>query len=159
MIDVATLSVIRRWALREQLSIREIARRTGLSRNTIRKYLRAGEAGDERAPQRGGACRKRLTTSDHVRFLHGIRVPASHEPILSVSFPAFFRALPASLPCHLAGGVPGSPHESVDVLVVVAKLREDLAALFAHLRRIQARQRSLPVDRASESLSLVRANA
>ena len=44
MIDVATLSVIRRWALREQLSIREIARRTGLSRNTIRKYLRAGES-------------------------------------------------------------------------------------------------------------------
>ncbi|MFG6490617.1 IS21 family transposase, partial [Roseateles sp. BYS78W] len=43
MIDVATLSVIRRWALREQLSIREIARRTGLSRNTIRKYLRAGD--------------------------------------------------------------------------------------------------------------------
>ena len=41
MIDVATLSVIRRWALREQLSIREIARRTGLSRNTIRKYLLA----------------------------------------------------------------------------------------------------------------------
>jgi transposase len=36
---VATLSVIRRWALREQLSIREIARRTGLSRNTINKYL------------------------------------------------------------------------------------------------------------------------
>ena len=44
MIDVATLSVIRRWALREQLSIREIARCTGLSRNTIRKYLRSGEA-------------------------------------------------------------------------------------------------------------------
>jgi transposase len=44
VIDVATLSVIRRWALREQLSIREIARRTGLSRNTIKKYLRAGEA-------------------------------------------------------------------------------------------------------------------
>ncbi len=41
---MATLSVIRRWALREQLSIREIARRTGLSRNTIKKYLRAGEA-------------------------------------------------------------------------------------------------------------------
>lgn len=43
MIDVATLSVIRRWALREQLSIREIAKRTGLSRNTIRKYLRSGD--------------------------------------------------------------------------------------------------------------------
>ena len=34
------LSVIRSWALRDQLSIREIARRTALSRNTIRKYLR-----------------------------------------------------------------------------------------------------------------------
>ncbi len=36
------LNVIRRLALREKLPIREIARRTGLSRNTIKKYLRAG---------------------------------------------------------------------------------------------------------------------
>jgi transposase len=35
------LSIVRRWALRDQLSIREISRRTGLSRNTIRKYLRS----------------------------------------------------------------------------------------------------------------------
>ncbi|PBI88243.1 hypothetical protein BKP43_37170 [Variovorax boronicumulans] len=40
---MATLSVIRRWALREQMSIREIAKRTGLSRNTVKKYLRAGD--------------------------------------------------------------------------------------------------------------------
>ena len=39
---MALLSVLRRWALRDQLSVREIARRTGLSRNTIRKYLRSG---------------------------------------------------------------------------------------------------------------------
>jgi len=39
VIDVALLSVIRRWHFREQMPIREIARRTGLSRNTVRKYL------------------------------------------------------------------------------------------------------------------------
>lgn len=38
---MALLSVIRRWALRDKVPIREISRRTGLSRNTIRKYLRA----------------------------------------------------------------------------------------------------------------------
>lgn len=38
---MALLSVIRRWHFREHLSIREIGRRTGLSRNTIRKYLRS----------------------------------------------------------------------------------------------------------------------
>ena len=36
------LNVIRRLALREQVSIREVARRTGMSRNTIKKYLNAG---------------------------------------------------------------------------------------------------------------------
>ena len=39
---MALLSVIRRWAFRDHLSIRAISRRTGLSRNTIRKYLRSG---------------------------------------------------------------------------------------------------------------------
>ena len=35
------LSVIRRWHHRERMPIREIERRTRLSRNTIRKYLRS----------------------------------------------------------------------------------------------------------------------
>lgn len=39
MIDVALLSVIRRWHFREGMPIREITRRTGLSRNTVKKYL------------------------------------------------------------------------------------------------------------------------
>lgn len=51
MIDLATLSVIRRWALREQLPIREIARRTGLSRSTIKKCLR-GETIEPRYAKR-----------------------------------------------------------------------------------------------------------
>jgi transposase len=40
---VATLNVIRRWVLREQMSIREISRRTGLARNTVKKYLSSEE--------------------------------------------------------------------------------------------------------------------
>ncbi len=35
------LSVIRRWHFRQGMPIREIERRTALSRNTIRKYLRS----------------------------------------------------------------------------------------------------------------------
>ena len=39
---MALLSVIRRWHLRDGMPIREISRRTGLSRNTVRKYLSSG---------------------------------------------------------------------------------------------------------------------
>ncbi len=47
------LSVIRRWALRDKMPIREIASRTGLSRNTIRKYLREGAVGPKlKTPKR-----------------------------------------------------------------------------------------------------------
>lgn len=35
-----TVSKIRRWVQADKLSIREVSRRTGISRNTIRKYLR-----------------------------------------------------------------------------------------------------------------------
>ena len=36
------LSVIRSWHFRKGMSFREISRRTGLSRNTVKKYLKAG---------------------------------------------------------------------------------------------------------------------
>lgn len=39
---MALVSVIRRWHLRDGMPIREISRRTGLSRNTVRKYLSSG---------------------------------------------------------------------------------------------------------------------
>lgn len=42
MIDVAILNIIRRWHLREHVSLREISRRLGVSRNTVRRYLRGG---------------------------------------------------------------------------------------------------------------------
>ena len=41
MINVALLGIIRRWHLRDQIPLREIARRLGISRNTIRRYLRS----------------------------------------------------------------------------------------------------------------------
>lgn len=40
MINVELLSLIRRWRLRDQMSIRETAKRTSISRNTIKKKLR-----------------------------------------------------------------------------------------------------------------------
>lgn len=46
---------VRRMYLRDKLSLHEIARRTGLSRNTIRKWLRAAEAA---TPPRYGRIKK-----------------------------------------------------------------------------------------------------
>jgi transposase len=43
MIDMALLSVLRRWCFRDGMPIREITRRTGLSRNTVRQYLASNE--------------------------------------------------------------------------------------------------------------------
>lgn len=51
MIDVALLSVLRRWHFREGMPLREITRRTGLSRNTVRKYLASGVV-EPRYPKR-----------------------------------------------------------------------------------------------------------
>ena len=39
---MALLSVIRSWHFRKGMSFREISRRTGLSRNTVKKYLKTG---------------------------------------------------------------------------------------------------------------------
>ena len=48
---MALLSVIRRWHRRDGMSIRGIARRTGLSRGTVRKYLR-NDVVEPRYPKR-----------------------------------------------------------------------------------------------------------
>lgn len=51
---MAQLSFIRRMHFRDKLSVREISRRTKLSRNTISKYLRNGQI-EPRYPRRHGA--------------------------------------------------------------------------------------------------------
>ena len=40
MICMETIAKVRRWVKADGLSIKEVVRRTGLSRNTVRKYLR-----------------------------------------------------------------------------------------------------------------------
>ena len=46
------LAKIRRMHYREHLSLREIVRRTGLSRNTIRTWLRQADAVEPKYPPR-----------------------------------------------------------------------------------------------------------
>jgi hypothetical protein len=44
VINLAILSVIRRWNVRDHMTIREIVRCTGISRNTIRRqFIRGGQ--------------------------------------------------------------------------------------------------------------------
>jgi DNA-binding transcriptional regulator LsrR (DeoR family) len=58
------LAKIRRMHFRDEMSIREIARRTGLSRNTVRRWLRQG----------------------HVEPKYPVRVPSSNlEPVGQIS--------------------------------------------------------------------------
>ena len=69
MIDVALLSVIRRWHFRDGIAIREIARRTGLSRNTVRKYLHSGVI-EPRYPKRSGQRKLAEYESTLISWLH-----------------------------------------------------------------------------------------
>ena len=52
MIDVGMLAKIRRMHLRDHVPLREIAKRTGLSRNTIRSWLRRPDMTEPKYPDR-----------------------------------------------------------------------------------------------------------
>ena len=65
MIHMGLLNVIRRMALREKLPIREIARRTGLSRNTVRRYLRDEAAAEADVHAALVAAARRIEDLDH----------------------------------------------------------------------------------------------
>jgi hypothetical protein len=51
VIDVALLGIIRRWYIRDRISIREIARRLDIFRNIVRRYIRT-EASEPSYPTR-----------------------------------------------------------------------------------------------------------
>lgn len=85
---MALLSVIRRWHFRDHISIREICRRTGLSRNTIRKYLRLdGVEPRFKVPEgpRRFACS--TTAAGSVECLADLWVAMSAVMVLQVSPP------------------------------------------------------------------------
>ncbi len=52
MIKVGTLAKIRRLYFRDKQSIKEICRQTGLSRNTVRTWLRESEMVEPKYPVR-----------------------------------------------------------------------------------------------------------
>ncbi|KVS08434.1 helix-turn-helix domain-containing protein [Burkholderia vietnamiensis] len=52
MITVGMLAKIRRMYFREKVPLREIARRMGLSRNTVRTWLKQPEAAKPKYPKR-----------------------------------------------------------------------------------------------------------
>lgn len=74
---MATLNVIRRWALRDQMSIREISRRTGLARNTVKKYLRSDET--EPSYERRGSASKRYPYAEKLATWLGIEATKSRK--------------------------------------------------------------------------------
>jgi DNA-binding IclR family transcriptional regulator len=74
---VATLNVIRPWALRDQMSIREIARRTGLARNTVKRHLRSDES-EPRYARRVGAG-KRYPYAEKLATWLGIEATKSRK--------------------------------------------------------------------------------
>jgi IS30 family transposase len=52
VIKVGTLAKIRRLHLREGMPIKEIERRTGIARNTIKSWLRRGQMVEPKYPPR-----------------------------------------------------------------------------------------------------------
>jgi transposase len=62
VITMEMLGKVRRMYLRDKLSLHEISKRTGLSRNTLRKWVRRPEAEVVAAPRyRRGEVRSKLT--------------------------------------------------------------------------------------------------
>lgn len=77
------LSVIRRSHLRDRVPIREIARRTGLSRNTIKKYL-AGDTVEPHYPHRNSTSKRKVLEKADIQLLMSC-YRASAETIFAVN--------------------------------------------------------------------------
>ena len=72
MITMDMLGKIRRMFLRDKLSLHEITKRTGLSRNTIRRWLRA--AAQETPPTYRRAKRPGKLTEFHAALEQALKI-------------------------------------------------------------------------------------
>ena len=93
---MALLSVLRRWHFRDGMPIREITRRTGLSRNTVRKYLASGVV----EPRYPTGTEKPMLREDFAE-LHN---PAERALWVLVHWQDTFMAAEALLRLDLGGG-------------------------------------------------------
>ncbi len=76
MITMEMIGKVRRMKLRDQLSNSEIAKRTGLSRNTVKKWLKA--PGDELPKYRRASGKTKLSEYE-ATLVQALRVDA-HRP-------------------------------------------------------------------------------
>lgn len=70
MICMETVSKVRRWVKADGMSIKEVARRTGLSRNTVRKYLRDENAEPRYRMSQERSSRRLLEHEVHLRGMY-----------------------------------------------------------------------------------------
>ena len=73
MISMEMLGKIRRMYFRDKLSLHQIAKRTGLSRNTIRKWVRAPETNQRMRGTQSSTNSAQALNSDSFRAKHNRR--------------------------------------------------------------------------------------
>ena len=78
MITMEMLGKVRRMHLRDQLSLHEISKRTGLSRTTLRKWLRKPEAEVVAPPRYRRAEAPHKLSPYHATLEHALR-PDAHR--------------------------------------------------------------------------------
>ncbi|WP_459166568.1 IS21-like element helper ATPase IstB [Burkholderia pseudomallei] len=85
MITVSMLAKIRRMHFRDGVPLRDISRRTGLSRNTIRRWLREPSTGEPKYPKRASKSAIDAWAEQPRQWLTAARFPA-HRDITNFDF-------------------------------------------------------------------------
>jgi hypothetical protein len=115
VITVGMLAKIKRMHRRDGLSLRETARRTGLSRNTIRDWLRQADVVEPKYPKRGPA--SWATHNEDWSVPHSLLSSASIIPHQQrVFIPDIAARAPAVTHIPVAGVTPFPLHEGRNLI-------------------------------------------